>query len=187
MVIHIYLTETLIFVFADKFVTLDQVWFVGDNFAARTYRQHFLLRKDHVHNKVPYVKSHFDLQMFCNNRYNSAQENMLIRIQNTVASALNGNVRFPKFLLIILDDDLITFLNYKGTAVAEFLSKWADWLMKAITSLIEIRHKQLPVKSVRAYESCIYLCAVPTHKNFSIDRNLLRRKWNTCLELLCKD
>ena len=133
-----------------------------------------------------YIKHHFEFQMFCNSRFNSATTNILTRIQNTVASAINNHISLPKYMLLILDDDLITYLDYKGSGVSELLGKWLSWLIQQIEKLVSARLNQLPPKAKQEYEPCIYWCLAPLHMNFSAQHNDIRRKLNLCLESLLK-
>ena len=149
---------------------VNTVWLVGDNFAAKTYR------------------SSFDFKMSCNSRFNSAMKNMLIRLQNTVATAINNSKGMMlKFVIIILDDDLVSFLAFVGKGVGELIASWITWLTKQISELFNSRFSQLPVKAKHSFEPCIYWCSCPLHCNFSPQTNKIHRKINTCLDLICKD
>ena len=102
-----------------------------------------------------------------------------------MAMALNKNRKLPKFILLILDDDLITYLDFKGE-VSSMLGTWLSWLMEQFESLIRQRHDLLPMKSKRQYEPCMYWCTVPVHSEFNTRRNEIRKKFNLCLESICK-
>ena len=151
-----------------------------------TYRLHFLLRQNKQFNESCFMKNAFDFKPFCNSRFNSATANMLVRLQNTFASAMNKNPLLPKYVLVVLDDDLITYMNYKGTGVAVLLGEWVTWLVKTFQELIKKRKEQLPNKSKKENMPCMYWCAAPTHVNFSLERNTLRKKYNQCVETVMK-
>ena len=176
----------------EKVTGLEVVWFLGDNFAATTYRKYYLNRSQTYKEGSSitfedYISSHYDYHMQCNSRFNSSTENMLVRIQNTLAGAVNKSIALPKYIIVILDDDLITYLDYKGVGVGELLGEWLRWLMTEIEVIIKARKDQLPVKVKRDMEPCIYWCISPTHVNFSAQRNDLRKKLNFCLESLLKN
>ena len=99
---------------------------------------------------------------------------------------MNKNPLLPKYVLVVLDDDLITYMNYKGTGVAVLLGEWVTWLVKTFQELIEKRKEQLPNKSKKENMPCMYWCAAPTHVNFSSERNTLRKKYNQCVETVMK-
>ena len=169
----------VIFAAPEKIKGLDQVWILGDNFMATSYRKHFLLRED---NADGFLKKSFEVQNYCNSRFNSAMKNMLIQIQNTVAGAINKNVALPRYFLIILDADLIEYLDYKKAGLAVMLGDWITWIQKEIAELIAAHKSQLPCKSAREEQPCIYWVAAPAHQSFSETVSECRKKWNFCLE-----
>ena len=131
-------------------------------------------------NSTHYMEEAFEVNPVCNSRYSSPNTNILSRIQNAVASAINKRERLPEFMVVVLDDDLITFLDYKDTSSASLLGPWIEWLMNAINSLIRNRMDQLPEKAKIA--PFIYWAGAPLHKNFSKGRNMVRTKYNGCIE-----
>ena len=100
---------------------------------------------------------------------------------------LNSNVgRMPKYIVVVLDDDIITFLNYKKSGVAQFLADWLQWLMEAFESLISDFLAKLLIWAKKDSSPCLYWCNAPSHSGFSTERNEIRKKFNNCLEILCK-
>ena len=177
------------FIFLEKICGWEMLWIVGDNFAATTYRKHFLNKSEVYveHGEVEdYIKNNFEFKMYCNSRFNSPTGNMFVRIQNTFAGAVNKNVSLPKYNLIVLDDDLITYMDFKGAGVTKLLGKWIKWLIKEFDIIIQTRKEQLPIKAKESTEPCTYWCLAPTHHNFNQQRNDLRKKLNFCLESLLK-
>ena len=165
---------------------LQRVWFVGDNFTACMYCSHFLFQN---HPKqASFIKTNFDFEAHCNSRFNSANQNMILRLQNTLAGAFNKykDLPLPKYILVVLDDDLITFIDYKSTGVTDLLAKWINWLIAEFQDLIDKKKKSLPAKAKCAEQPCVYWCAAPLHNNFNHQHNDLRRKLNTCMELIFK-
>ena len=79
----------------------------------------------------------------------------------------------PKYIVIVLDDDLITHLNFnEEDGTATLLGSWIEWLAKELESLLQERWKQLPEKSKRLLPF-IYWVNAPTHSFFSKARNQL--------------
>ena len=116
--------------------TIKKLWILGDNFTARTYRSHFKLNTGTTH----YMKDMYEVTPYCNSRYNSANQNMLARIQNTLIAAISKNNHMPDYIVVVLDDDLITFLDYKSTAgLAEMLGKWVEWIILEISQVVTMR------------------------------------------------
>ena len=160
---------------------LDQLWFVGDNFLATMYRQHFkLARKDF------YSKLLFEVTAKCKSRFSSKNTNMLSRIQNAGAEAINKNITLPKYMVIILDNDLINYLNYSNLGISLMYGSWIEWLAKTLNEMIIERKRQLPRKAVIPDEPFIYWAMLPYHKNLEGPKNICRNKFNKCLEAVMK-
>ena len=108
---------------------------------------------------------------------------MLARLQNTLVAALNKTKShvLPKYILVILDDDLISYLNYSKDGAATLLGSWIEWLVGKFNEAVNDRKRQLPTKCVR-YDTFFYWVAAPTHSFFSSERNKLRIKYNLSLE-----
>ena len=157
-----------------------------------TYRKHFLqipdiIEKDHNAVVQPFfIKSHFEFDHFCNSRFNSATKNILVRLQNTFASAVNKNSLLPKYIAVVLDEDIIDYLGYQDTGMSQIIGGMLHWILKQFKEIIQKRKDQLPVKSKRDTEPCVYWCLAPLHVNFSDKKNEARKKWNFCLESLLK-
>ena len=80
---------------------------------------------------------------------------MLARLQNTMASAINAsNVgMLPKYFVVVLDDDLITHLDYKEDGVGTMLGTWVEWISIEFQKLVDDRLKMLPQKC----KNCTFL------------------------------
>ena len=164
--------------------TVNEVWIVSDNFVAKMYREHFLLRTD---NEANFIKDNFEFKNYCNSRFSSTVKNMMVRLQNTFAAALNKNEHMPKYVLIILDEDIISFINCDSVKIGSILGSLLSWLVAQIKDLIKHKCNVLLKKAKRSNEPCVYFCAAPTHVNFSHVLNEQRKKFNFTLEALCKN
>ena len=111
---------------------------------------------------------------------------MFVQLQNTFASAINKSNSLPKYILVVLNDDLITFLKYDKEGAAGMLGNWLMWLSEQLSELIKTRKEKLPVKAKKDHEPCIYWAMAPTHQNFNARCNIIRKKYNSCLETLFK-
>ena len=90
-------------------------------------------------------------------------------------------IKFPKAVIFILDDDIIqsTIKSNKIGATIIF-TKLIDWLFTEINSLITQRKEQLPPRALKAEYPRVYWVEAPQHKNFQ--NNLLRRKLNSVIQ-----
>ena len=127
------------------------VWFIGDNFAARTFRKYFSHRTKRYEDEVipeSFVKTNYEFDIFYISKYSSATTNMLTRIQNTVARAINKNTLLPKYIVLALEDDLITFMDYKGdgAGIADVFSKWITWITDEVPRSYNKEEKAATIK-----------------------------------------
>ena len=181
----------------------DQLWIVGDNFVAKSYRKHFknmvLAKKEDTSDAATsqsgddeyFIKQTFEVQAFCNSRYSSSQQNLLARLQNSMALGINStNVldkgcRLPKYVIVVLDDDLISFLQFNKEGAATLLGSWVLWLADEFSTLVKERKDQLPSKCKA--DPFFYWITAPTHQSFSRELNQLRIKYNLSLESVIRE
>ena len=179
----------------------EQVWFIGDNFAARSLCKYFLLVNDcddltDKKENEPctstgnsgkfFLTEHYEVKVFCNSKFSSATTNLLVCLQNTFVAAINKNKLLPKYIILVLDDDLIKYLNFSGPSVSQLLGNWLEWLTKQFTQAVYNRKKVLPTKAKNSTSPCIYWCLAPGHSCFSLSNNELCKKHNLCLETLLR-
>ena len=95
---------------------------------------------------------------------------MISRIRNSFAKALNDRVRLPRFIVIILNRDLIDYLNYDNYGLSGMVGPWIEWLAAEFNKLINDQKNCLPKKAVREDYPQLYWCNNPCHMDF-IDNN----------------
>ena len=114
---------------------IDYLWFIGDNFTAKSYRAHFKLNA-----KQHFIMQNFEFTAFVNSKFSSSNGNMLARLQNTFASALNQSKKsmLPKYVVIVLDNDLITYLNFNKEGAATLMVLGLNgWLSNLKSCLLQ--------------------------------------------------
>ena len=144
---------------------IDKVWIVGDYFVAETFRKNFKKCTADGY----FLKDHFNTALFCSSKYNDKNNNMLSRLQHSLALALNSKHHLPAYIIIFLDDDLIEFLGYKKFRLASLLGELLDYLAGTFQSMIGSKLKQLPIKAQPREETQIYWIEPALHKNFSVE------------------
>ena len=87
----------------------------------------------------------------------------------------------PKYVLVVLDDDLISYLDFKREGLATLLGTWVEWLVKELSEIVKTRLSQLPLKS-RKVVPFFYWVTAPNHTYFSKERNALCTKFILSLE-----
>ena len=161
------------------------MWFIGDNFTAKSYRAHFKKYVPGPGKDKLFIKENFEFGAFCNSRWGSSQENILVRLQNSLAMAINSNNKtsgiMAKYVIVVLDDDLINYLDYGEEGVTTILGSWIEWISDAFKDLISQRLQQVPSKT-KKFPPFVYWVAAPTHKYFTKETNKLRIRFNLALE-----
>ena len=156
---------------------------MGDNFVAETYRVHF---KKAMRDGSSYIKSNFEYHSACNSKMNSHDVNLLSRLLNTFIEEINKRGKLPKYVLVVLDDNIIQFLDYLGYGISGFYGEWLEWIVNEMSKAIRDRKGQLPKKAVKDSYPMIYWVAPPVHKNMELKIIEARNKFNLVLTSLIK-
>ena len=157
-----------------------ELWLLGDNFMAKSFREHFKKPSDNF-----FMKENFEVFPCCSSRYSSNNTNMLSRIVNSLAKDLNDSTKLPKYIVIVLDNDLIEYLAYADYGIASIFGEWIEFLADTCNDMVQTRKSQLPKKAILhdAYP-CIYWVTAPHHMYFKDNQS--RTKLNSCLESVIK-
>ena len=127
------------------------------------------------------MTNNFEVLTFCKSRHDSKDTNMLSRIKSSISRAINDQVKLPKIIVLVLDDDLLDFLRYENVTM---LGTWIEWLCKIFVEVINDRKRQLPNKAKKSEYPILYWVCPPHHKNF--DNNSARSKLLTAMETVFK-
>ena len=138
----------------------DQLWFIGDSFVATTYREFF---KNDL-NYDFFTKRNFDVSAYCNSKQSEKDQNIVRRLRNSLAVALTKNWKLPKYIVVILEGDIIDYLNYTNFGISGFYGDLLESVIKGFVAMIKTRKDQLPQKSKKATYPFIYWVAAPMHK-----------------------
>ena len=153
------------------------MWFVGDKFVRDTINTHFLSRvRDNLH-----VPSNFAVSCFTD----GDTPNVMANIVNNTVKAINSYQKLPKWIVVVIEDDMLREinLNYTSYKMSESLGKMIDWVMKEQVSAINYFRKWLPQKS-KKFQWPFILWITPTmHKCYPPDLMEVRRKFATSLKI----
>ena len=167
---------------SDEPLGSDTVWIIRDNFMAKTFRAHF---KKYEPPEPFFIKEEYEFYPYCNSCFACAQENILVRLQNSFANGLNSaKVKaggLPKYILVVLDEDLVEFMQFQEEGIATLLGTWVEYLANIFEKMLSTRLEQLPIKAKKVTPYWYWVCA-PTHTCFSKSKNQLRVKFNLSLE-----
>ena len=116
--------------FADKLKGYDNLWFLGDNFVAHTYRTGY---KDVDKKEGEYfTEKFFNVHAYCSSRYDNNETNMLKQIANSFVQAMAENSYLPRFLVMVFDDDIIDFTDFDQKGVSTLFGKFIDFLANGL-------------------------------------------------------
>ena len=158
----------------------DKVWFFGDEFIFRSYKEYFQKRRASKYGG--YIKEHYDTKGFVNSKYASADVNMVSRMRNLMTQAIKDQVLLPKFIVIVMDNDLIKYLDLDGYGVDKSYGRMVNNIMTEHERVIQTQREFLPTKSKKDHYPMIIWIEAPMHENYA--NNLQRNKFNKCLNTM---
>ena len=115
---------------------------------------------------------------------NLLRRNLLTRITDTFTEAVNKNGKLSRFIIFVLDDDIIQFTKFDKVGVATLFGRYLQFIIDEVKVVIEERKSQLPKKAIKVSYPVVYWLAAPYHSNWHND--WLRGKYNLCLESIVK-
>ena len=114
---------------------------------------------------------------------------MMARVVNATIEGLNSKEHLPKYVLVLLDKDLIENLNYFEYGISELLDTCVYWLVKEFNRMFEARrediHQKKPGALSTATEPRIIWVAMLPRPMVQDEHKLLytnRSKFNKSLE-----
>ena len=148
---------------------------------AETYRLSF--RKARFES---FMKQSFEISNFSNSRRNSHTRIVPTRILNTFISAINNVGVLPRFIIFVLDTEIMKFLDYSGYGVSTLYGNLLESLIKKVNDAVTKTKNLLPSKAVKDAYPQIYWTHAVSHVQFGPEENELRRKYNLCLVSIVK-
>ena len=130
-----------------------------------------------------YVFQKFEVSAHYNSRI-ALQNNTIGRIRNTIAAAINEKWKLPKMIAIILEADVINYVNYNDWGVSDLFGRLVDHLMKEVRKMIDIFKEKLPDKASKEGWPHITWIAPVVHEKFHAEDNQLRKKFTGALETM---
>ena len=164
----------------DTVLGYEELWFIGDNFMAETYRNHYKKVDDDW-----YTKQNFEVTPFCSSKHNDSNSNMISRILNTFGYAVNKKFQLPKFAVLVLDDDMIRYLDCNDAIpITSMLGEWVEYLTTQILEMCHVRIASILLKAIKIGYPLLYWVTTPHHKNFC--DNYQCTQLNNALETVSK-
>ena len=136
-----------------------------------------------------YMIEEFEVSGFNNNKNLSYDKNVISRMRNNLIGAMKDQPVLPKFIVIVLDDDVITYFKnrlkkkekVKNEDMKAGYERMLRWLMCQYKQSISSQKEYLPKKAKKPQNDPKFIwIALPTHKNFR--NNELREIFSDSLE-----
>ena len=141
--------------------------------------------KDKEEEEHSYVKCFFDVKGFFTNKFTHFDQNLVSRLCNVLVTALIDRVILLKWVIIVMDDDLIKYTQFDDDfGVADSFSRLIDNVMKEHLKSLAIHKEYLPQKAKCKGIPQILWIEAPLHDAFN--NNSSRSKFNTCLNEVVK-
>ena len=154
------------------------IWFLGDDFASRTFEQYFKAKEWKGMN---YVQQNFEVYSTFSSKHTSTDNNAVSRLCNLLVKAIQDNIILPKFIVIVLVDDLVNFIgiNHQNTEAGQSISRILNNIMSEQQKLILAQKDYLSTKAKKDNFPLIIWMQSPTHQEFP--NNDDRKLFNSCL------
>ena len=162
---------------------------VGDSFTSTTIRTHFL---DKEPDNQWFMKTHFQIEKYCDSKYSNKNKNILARIQNTIGKAFDSESSkflLPDVILIVLHRDIINVAESTTDdeeRIVKKMGEWMEWIFAEVDDMLTKRLGQLPDRAIPEVEPVVYFSTIPQSKYFSYDQRVVHAKFNRVLENVAK-
>ena len=175
------LLHGIYFNITDDLKGIAKIWLVSDNFFAESYRKYFKKSSSEF-----YMKENYEIVAFCSSKYSDRNLNALSRLVNSFIEAMNTKFYLPDYIIFMLDDDLIQYMQYTKFKVASLYRLWIEYLTELVTETVHNHHSSLIRKARTSDITQIYWVEPINHSNFDYIDQQLRDKFLQCLDLGCK-
>ena len=143
----------------------DTIWIVGDEFVSKSGVQHFINSKvDNIKNG--HMLHNFDVKLYVSGKFSSNNRSALSRIRNCVVKAINENYLLPKIIVMVVDCDILSDVQFDHYGISVLLGMINEWLCSEIHKVIWAYKDKLPAKAVKDNYPHILWIEPPLHKNF---------------------
>ena len=92
--------------------------------------------------------------------------------------------RLPKFVIYVLDDDIIRYEPYDQYGISGIYGRYLEALINEVARLFKVKKDGMPTKSLHCDYPTIYWVAAPLHKGLADSQ--MQGKFNLCLESIVK-
>ena len=164
----------------------ESIWFLGDLFVFNTFNQHYY-QQAYDNEDQAYCKYNYEVSAYMNDAKLSIDQNVVSRIRNLMVGATNAQVRFPKIIVMVPDDDIVNYVSDGTTnGIRKPLTKVLEWIMKEHNRIIAAMKDILPKKAKQDTYPHIIWIEPPMHKDMSVKMVKLHEKFGSVLQEVAK-
>ena len=91
-------------------------------------------------------------------------DNILSRLRNSLVRAINAQILLPKFILVILDDDIMDAIDHYKTGISYGIGWILEWLINEFHKLVSSHKERLPTKSQKYKYPTFFGVKIPYHE-----------------------
>ena len=122
-----------------------------------------------------YIADNFDVKILAGDELNF-NRSVLGRLRNSIVSALNSNWLLPKYILLVIENDITRCINFNKPGISTIYGRVIQWLADEIHCLIHERKAFLPNRSTKKLYPQIFWINLPYNQNF--EKGHFRTKFN---------
>ena len=151
------------------------MWIIGDRFVTksfetlRKYLGIFGSQKENTRYDS-YIAEHLDMLVFTTDDDHTVKST-LGRIRNALAMAINENDKFPKYIIVVIDADILDVIHFSKPGIAKLLNQTLTWLIDEFHACISDRKASLPEKAKKYMYPQVFWITLPQHKFFTDNQN----------------
>ena len=112
-------------------------------------------------------------------------DNILSRLRNSLVRANNAQILLPKFILVILDDDIMDAIDHYKTSISYGIGQMLEWLINEFHKLVSSHKERLPTKSQKYKYPTFIWVKIPYHEIYG-HCNEFKEKFNAALDKACR-
>ena len=134
-------------IIADDILASSDIWLVGDSFLRDIYPTLQALRAKAVLDKKvkPYLYEYYNIIPKFTAK-NSNIRSTTARIFNEIVTGLNERTRLPRYILMILDKEILEVADHNNFGVHRIIGELIEWLTRNIDKIIDLRREDIWLK-----------------------------------------
>ena len=154
-------------VFAEPVKGYEQIWILGDAFTASSFKQFYKMKtmKDFA---AGYMIENYDVMARSATKYTSNDPNILSRLRNMLIGLIHQEIKLPKMVIIVLDDNLVKYYGSDEDAesLMKALKRLINELMTEFRKVVSTQKERLPKKALRAFYPQFVWIQAPLNREF---------------------